>query len=152
MRSDNARTLVFRRDRATEAGHAAWLGVRIGEHCKREQPCHAGYQAIDESADGAPAALIARPPKYRLGDAARRIVGQSALAFDHSACHVTGDCVYKRRHLIGFRKNCASISGVLHETVLTLVATHLHMRYDVDPEPRHVAFAHATVEQFDVTQ
>ena len=43
----------------------------------------------------------------------------------------------------------AAVAGVLHETVLPLVAAHLDMRDDVDPQPRHVAAADAAVEQFD---
>ena len=82
--------------------------------------------------------------------AERRVVGKRALALDQPARHVAGDRVHHLRHFVGLRQHRAAVAGVLHETVLPLVAAHLDMGDDVDPQPRHVAFAHAAVEQFDV--
>ena len=50
----------------------------------------------------------------------------------------------------GFRQHLAAVAGVLHETVLALVAPHHDMGDDVDPQPRLVAMADAAIEQFDV--
>ena len=79
----------------------------------------------------------------------RRVVGQRALALDQPARDIAGDRAHDFRHFVAFGQHGAAIAGVLHETVLPLVAAHLDMGDDVDPQPRHVAPADAAVEQFD---
>ena len=100
--------------------------------------------------DGAPAPLAASVTQDRLRDAASGIVSKRALTLDQPARDITLDGIRHRGHFIGFRKHRAAITRVLHETILPLVATHLDMRDNVDPQTRNVALAHAAIEQVHV--
>ena len=48
-----------------------------------------------------------------------------------------------------FRQHDAAEPGVLHETIQSLVAPHHDVRDHIDPQPRCVALADATIEQID---
>ena len=80
----------------------------------------------------------------------RRIVGQSALALDQPARDIARHRLHDVGQFVALRQHGAAVARVLHETVLPLVAAHLDMRDDVDPQPRHVAARQAAVEQIDV--
>ena len=124
------------------------LGPR--EHGERDERRDAGNKPQGEHAYGAPAPLAASVIQDRLRNTASGIVSKRALALDQPARDVTLDGIRHRGHFIGFREHRAAITRVLHETILSLVATHLHMRDNVDPQARNVAFAHAAVEQVHV--
>ena len=72
------------------------------------------------------------------------------FALDHAAGDVVGDGIDDHRDLMGFGEHDAAETGVLHEAVHPLVASHQHMGDDVDPQPRRIALADAAVEQVDL--
>src|SRR5665213_1409305 len=58
--------------------------------------------------------------------AERTVAGERAFALDEPARHVTRDRLDDASNLVGFRQHRAAEAAVLHETVLPLVAAHLH--------------------------
>jgi len=81
---------------------------------------------------------------------AASIVSKCAFALDQPTRDIALDGIRHRGHFIGFCKHRAAIARVLHEPILPLVAAHLDMRDDVDPQARSVALAHAAIEQVHV--
>ena len=96
------------------------------------------------------------PPPFRLHhplrhvEPTRGIARQRTLAFDHPPRNVARHRTLELRHLVRFGEHRAAVTRVLDETVLPLVAAHLDMGDDVDPQPRRVTPADAAVEQVDV--
>ncbi len=72
------------------------------------------------------------------------------FALDHAARDIIGDGVDDRSDLMGFGDHDAAETGVLHEAIDPLVASHQHMRDHVDPQPRRIALADAAIEQIDL--
>ena len=55
------------------------------------------------------------------------------LALDQAARDVVGDGINDRGDLVRFGEHRAAETGVLHQAVDTLVASHHHMRDHIDP-------------------
>ncbi len=75
VRTDFARPQFIGRGRATKALHAAWLGMRIGEHGQRDQRNHADDNAKHECPNGLPATVAPFVPEHQMRAAASGIVG-----------------------------------------------------------------------------
>src|SRR6185437_4063480 len=112
-----------------------------------EQHRSAKQEAQNENPEAA--APSPRPlfDSLRLGRLRRR---QRVLALDHAAGDIIGDGIDDRRHVARFRKHDAAIASVLQEAIDALVASHHHMRNHVEPEPRRLTIADATLEQVDI--
>ena len=72
------------------------------------------------------------------------------LALDHAAGDIVGDGIDDDRDVMRLGYHDAAETGILHEAVDALVAAHQHMRDHVDPQPRRLALADATIEQVDL--
>jgi hypothetical protein len=88
----------------------------------------------------------------RLRDTAPFIIAQGSLTLDQPTRDIPGDRVDHGGYLVGLRQNGTPVPRILHEAILSLVATHLDMSNHVDPKPRHITLAHAAVEQVHVTR
>ena len=55
-----------------------------------------------------------------------------------------------RGDIVGFGDHDAAETGILHETIDALVASHHDMGDHVDPQPRRLALADAAIEQIDL--
>jgi hypothetical protein len=90
--------------------------------------------------------VLMRSPAQR----AASILGQGAFAFDHAAGDIVLDRVDHRRNFIGLGQHLAAVTSVQQQTIAPLVAAHVDMSDRVDPQPRCIAPADATIEQFDL--
>ena len=75
---------------------------------------------------------------------------QCVFALDHAAGDVVGDGLDDHGRVVGLGEHDPAITGVLHKAIHALIASHQHMRDDVDPQPRGFALADAAVEQIDI--
>ncbi len=71
------------------------------------------------------------------------------FALDHAARDIIGDGVDDRGDIMGFGDHDAAETGILHEAIDALVASHHHMGDHIDPQPRRFALADAAIEQID---
>ena len=72
------------------------------------------------------------------------------FALDHAARDIIGDGIDDGGDVVGFGDHDAAETGVLHEAIDPLVASHHHMGHHIDPQPRRVALADAAIEQIDL--
>src|SRR6202165_151259 len=79
-----------------------------------------------------------------------RCCAERVSALDHAARDMIGDAIADNSDVVAFRDHDAAETGVLHEAVDALVASHHNMSNDVDPQPRRIALAAAAIKQIDL--
>ncbi len=100
-----------------------------------------------------PSTKIQNPPRRGFSTTGRRRNRrrhQRMLALDQPARDIIGDGIDDRGDVMRFGEHDAAETGVLHEAIDPLVASHQHMRDHVDPQPRRIALADAAIEQIDL--
>src|SRR5690606_17801177 len=96
------------------------------------------------------AALLVLDRLERRSLAEWHVVRQRPLALEQTPRHIARHGADDFRNLVALGQHGAAVARILHETILAFVAAHLDMGDNVDPEPRGLAPADATVEQLDL--
>src|ERR1700722_7498006 len=151
LRNDRARARCGRHHARGRAADA-YLGFRREDQRGRDQRHDPNHETDQQRAKSAPTAAAILAASFAAGDPGDefRILIERALALHQAARDIRGYRVDDVRDFVRLREHAAANAGVVQEAVGPLVAPHGDMGYRIDPQPRRVATAHATVEQLDL--